>query len=144
MNGAVGVQVRAILANGKFWSGILCAASFSRGTAYLERPPEAITLAGKAIEAYVPYRAWGVVLLVTCVLIILGHLMPRLRWAGMAGHVLSVFAYGTFGLSLGIASFVGNQSWANTGLYLVGATLHFACAVYFADEVSRHRQGGTS
>jgi len=138
------MQVRAILANGKFWSGILCAASFSRGTAYLERPPDVITLAGKAIEAYIPYRVWGILLIVTVGLIILGHLMPRLRWAGVAGHIISVFAYGTFGLSLGIASVVGDQSWANTGLFLVGATLHFACAVFFADEVSRHRQGGTA
>lgn len=137
------MQVRAILANGKFWSGILCAASFSRGTAYLERPPEAVSLAGKSIEAYIPYRAWGILLVVTVVMILIGHLMPRLRWSGVAGHIISVFAFGTFGVSLGIASIVGNQSWANTGLFLVGAALHFACAIYFADEVSRHRLGET-
>lgn len=137
------MQVRAILANGKFWSGILCAASFSRGTAYLERPPETVTLAGKAIETYIPYHVWGVVLLLTVAFIAVGHLMSSLRWAGAMGHIVSVFAYGTFGLSIGIASLISDQSWANTGLFLVGAILHFACAIYFADEVSRHRQGGT-
>lgn len=136
------MQIRAILANGKFWSGILCAASFSRGTAYLERPPEASTTAVRAIEAYIPYTAWGIILLVTVCLIVLGHLVPMLRWAGVVGHTVSLFAYGTFGLSLGISSILYYQSWANTGLYLVGASLHFACAIYFADEVSRNRQGG--
>ena len=142
MKGRVGVQIRAILANGKFWSGMLCFASLSRGTAYLERPPVATSLAGKAIETYIGYPVWGALLLLTTFLIAVGHLLPPLRTAGVVGHTLSVAIYGTFGLSLGLSSIATGESWANTGLYLVGASLHVACAIWFADEVSRRREGG--
>lgn len=138
----VSVQVRAVLANGKFWSGILCAAAFSRGTAYIQRPPAADTYAGRAIETYVSYTMWGWLLLMTTVAIIVGHLVPRLRGLGIFGHAFSIVIYGTFGISLVAASFASStQSWANAGGYVVGGALHFACAVYFADEVARHRQG---
>lgn len=136
------MQLRAILANGKFWSGILVFASFSRGTAYIERPPTSQTLAGRAIETYIGYPAWGVMLLVTATFIMGGHLLGNLRVLGVIGHAFSVLIYGTFGLSLGLAAIVSQESWANTGLFLVGAALHVACAVFFADEISRHKEGG--
>lgn len=134
------MQIRAIFANGKFWSGILCAASFSRGTAYIERPPVVTTYAGRAIETFIKYPTWGVLLLATMTLVAIGHIMPPLRWLGLVGHTLSVPIYGTFGLSLGASAFISSESWANTGLYLVAAFLHAACAIYFADEVALHRE----
>lgn len=141
MNWSLLVQLRAILANGKFWSGILCGASFSRGTAYLERPPVVNTLASRAIETYISYRIWGILLLVTTALIALGWFTTK-KVFGVVGHCASVIIYGTFGLSLGLSAIFSHESWANTGLYLVGAVLHVACAVYMADEVAKQRQGG--
>jgi hypothetical protein len=141
MNWSILVQLRAILANGKFWSGILCAASFTRGTAYLERPPTVNSLATRAIETYLSYQVWGILLLVTTTLIGLGWLTPW-KAIGIIGHCFSVIIYGTFGLSLGLAAIFSGESWANTGLYMVGAVLHVACAVYMADEVAKQRQGG--
>jgi hypothetical protein len=136
----VGVQIRTIFANGKFWSGILCAASFSRGTAYLERPPPATTYAGRAIETYIKYPTWGALLLATMTIVVIAHVIPPLRSLGIWGHTLSVIIYGTFGLSLGASALVSSESWANTGLYLVAALLHAACAIYFADEVALNRR----
>lgn len=133
------MQIRAVLANGKFWSGILCAASVSRGSAYIERPPVSGSSAVKAIETYISYPVWGIILLVTAVMIAIAHILPPLRWCGIVGHSLSIVAYGTFGLSLGITSIFSEESWANTGLYLVGACLHFACAIYMADEIAKYK-----
>lgn len=133
------MQVRAVLANGKFWSGILCAASVSRGSAYIERPPVSGSLAVRAIETFISYPVWGIILLVTAGMIAIAHLLPSLRWSGVIGHSLSILAYGTFGLSLGVTSIFSEESWANTGLYLVGACLHFACAIYMADEIAKHK-----
>lgn len=135
------MQIRALLANGKFWSGILCAASVSRGTAYIERPPQSGSLAVRAIETYISYEVWGILLLVTAVMIAVAHVLPSLRWVGVLGHSTSIVAYGTFGMSLGITSIFSEESWANTGLYLVGACLHFACAIYMADEIAKHKNG---
>lgn len=134
------MQIRAIFANGKFWSGILVFASFSRGTAYIERPPAVTTYAGRAIETYIKYPTWGTLLLATAVLVVIGHLVPPLRSLGLIGHTLSVPIYGTFGLSLGASAFISSESWANTGLFLVAALLHAACAIYFADEIALHRE----
>jgi hypothetical protein len=134
------MQIRAVFANGKFWSGILCAASFSRGTAYMERPPAASTYASRAIETYIKYPTWGALLLATMVLVVIAQVLAPLRVLGMIGHGFSVIIYGTFGLSLGASSFISNESWANTGLYLVAALLHAACVIYFADEVAAHRE----
>jgi hypothetical protein len=99
------------------------------------------TLATRAIETYISYHVWGVLLLVTTVAIALGWL-SRWRAVGIVGHCFSVIIYGTFGLSLGLSAIISGESWANTGLYLVGAVLHVACAVYMADEVAKQRQGG--
>lgn len=134
------MQIRAVFANGKFWSGILCAASFSRGTAYMERPPAATTAAGKAIETYIKYPTWGALLIATLVLILIAHVVPPLRVLGMIGHGFSIIIYGTFGLSLGLSAIFTSESWANTGLYLLAALLHAACVIFFADEVASHRR----
>jgi hypothetical protein len=141
MNRSISVQVRAVLANGKFWSGILCAASFSRGTAYIQRPPVANSFAGKAIETFIEYPTWGWLLLMTTFAILVGHLVPAVRWMGIFGHAFSIIIYGTFAVSTIGASFFSNQSWATSGGLVVGCLLHFSCAIYFADEVACHRQG---
>lgn len=134
------MQIRAIFANGKFWSGILCAASFSRGTAYMERPPAVATAAGRAIETYIKYPTWGWMLLATMTLTVVAHLVAPLRVLGMIGHGVSILIYGTFGLSL-LGSAIGyGESWANVGLYLLAALLHAACLIYFADEIAIHRR----
>lgn len=137
------MQIRAIFANGKFWSGILCAASFSRGTAYIERPPAVKTYASRAIETYIKYPVWGALLLATLVLIVIAHVIPPLRVLGIIGHTFSVLIFGTLGLSLCASAFISGESWANTGLYIVAAFLHAACAIYFADEVAAHREEGS-
>jgi hypothetical protein len=134
------MQIRAVLANGKFWSGMLCTASFSIGTSYIQRPPVVQTLAGRAIETYLGYPVWGYLLLVTTVLIVIGHLLAPLRVLGVVGHLLGVLAYGTFFLSLGISSLFGGQAWANTGLYFLGVVLHVACAIFMADDIAKYRE----
>jgi hypothetical protein len=75
-------------------------------------------------------------------MIVIGHLFSHLRWFGIAGHTLSVIAYGTFGLSLGLSAIGTGESWANTGLFLSAALLHVNCSIYMADEIAGHKNGG--
>lgn len=133
-------RVKIVLANGKFWSGVLAAASLSRGTALVERPPESTTVASGAIEAFITYPAWGVILLVTAAGIVIGHMHKGLHPVGIVAHCVSVFAYGTFALSLLGASLFSGQSWSNLGLYMTQAILHFACAIFLGNEIARFRQ----
>jgi len=134
------VHVRALLADGKFWSGVLAAASFSRGTAFIERPPTSATVASGAIEAFINYRAWGIILLLTAVGIVIGYVWKRLAVVGLLSHLVSLFAYGTFALSIAAASIWYGYSWSNLGLYFTQSVLHVACAIYLGDEIARHRQ----
>lgn len=134
------MRIRMILANGRFWSGVLAAASLSRGSAFIERPPVSNTVASGAIEAFITYRAWGVILLVTAAGIVIGYSHKRLAYMGLFAHLLSVFAYGTFTVSTGVAAIGYGQSWSNLGLLFTQSVLHFACAIYMGDEIARFRQ----
>lgn len=134
------MRIRLILANGKFWSGVLAAASLSRGSAFIERPPQSQSVASGAIEAFIPYRAWGVILLVTAAGIVIGYSHKRLCIVGLFAHLLSVFAYVTFTVSTGAAAIGYGQSWANLGLLVTQSFLHVACAIYMGDEIARFRQ----
>ena len=134
------LRVRMILADGKFWSGVLAAASFSRGTAFINRPPESATVATGAIEAFITYRAWGVILLVTAIGIVLSHFHRGLMGVGIVSHCISVFVYGTFTLSLAIASIWFGSSWSNLGLFMTQTILHFSCAIFLGSEIARFRQ----
>lgn len=137
---AVMSRIRIVLANGKFWSGMLAAASLSRGTAFIERPPSPTTIASGAIEAFISYPAWGVVLLATAAGIGVGHMHKRFHVIGVLAHLASLFAYATFALSVLGASVWGGESWASLGLLAVQSVLHFACAIYLADQIARFRQ----
>lgn len=134
------MQLRNILANGKFWSGLLAYASLSRGTAFIERPPEPTTFGTRAIEAFITYPAWGVILLVTAIGIVLGQMHRGLLPVAIISHLVSVFAYGTFTLSLVGASLYAGQSWSNLGLFTTQTVLHFACSVFMGSEIARFRQ----
>lgn len=134
------LRIRMILANGRFWSGVLAAASFSRGTAYIERPPVSTTVASGAIEAFIPYQAWGIILLGTVIGIVLGHCCRSFRNLGIVAHLISMWAYGTFGVSTAAASIYSGQSWGNLGLLITQAILHAACAIYLGDEIARTKQ----
>lgn len=134
------LRIRAVLANGRFWSGMLAAASLSRGTAYIERPPLSDTVASGAIEAFIPYKAWGILLLATAFGIMIGYLHKNLTVVGLLSHLVSVFAYGTFALSITGASIIAGYSWANLGLFTTQSVLHVACAIFMGDEIARFRQ----
>ena len=135
-------RAQIILANGKFWSGVLAAASLSRGTAFIERPPAGgnVTVATGAIEAFIRYPAWGVILLVTAIGIIVGQMHRQLHPIGIVSHCVSIFAYGTFTFSLAIASIWYGSSWSNLGLFMTQTILHFACAIYLGNEIARFRR----
>lgn len=133
-------RAHIVLANGKFWSGVLAAASLSRGSALIERPPASTTVASGAIEAFITYPAWGVILLVTAAGIVIGQMHRGLHPVGIVAHCLSVFAYGTFTISLIGASLISDQSWSNLGLYATQTILHFACAIFLGNEIARFRQ----
>ena len=135
------LRLRIILSNGKFWSGILAAASFSRGTAFIERPPIATTVASGAIEAFITYRTWGWILIASAIGIILSQMHKSLRNVGVVSHLVSLWAYGTFALSTALASLYTGQSWSNLGLFATQSILHVACAIYIGDEIARSRQG---
>lgn len=133
-------RVRAVLGNGKFWSGVLAAASLSRGTAYIERPPVSDTVAAGAIEAFIPYQAWGVILVVTGIGIIIGYMHRSLCIVGIFAHLISVFAYATFAVSVAAASIWFEQSWANLGLFFTQTFLHVACMLFLGEEIARLKQ----
>lgn len=135
------VRLRIILSNGKFWSGILAAASFSRGTAFINRPPVTSNVASGAIEAFITYQTWGWILILTSAGILVSQLHKKLRNIGVLAHIVSVWAYGTFTLSVAISSIYTGQSWSNLGLFFTQVVLHITCAIYIGDEIARARQG---
>lgn len=132
-------SARVLLASGTFWSGVLCMASINRGTAYLERPPESSTVSSGAIETFMPYWGWGVILLVTAAAIILGHLNKSLRPCAIVAHVISAWAYGTFAFSTIGAAIVTGQSWVGFGTLFTQALLHGARAVFIGDAIAEDR-----
>lgn len=134
------MRIRLILANGRFWSGVLAAASLSRGSAFIERPPTSDTVASGAIEAFITYRAWGVILLVTAGGIVIGYSHKRLATVGVLAHLLSVWAYGTFAISTAVAAIGFGQSWSNLGLLFTQFLLHVSCAIFMGDEIARFRR----
>lgn len=129
------VQVRHLFGKGWFWSGALCAATFSRGSSFISRPPNNDTIAAGAVQAFISYRTWGYMLLVAAVLIVAAHSSKRLRICGIFGHLFGMWAYATFGLSTIIGALWFGQSWATAGTFMCQSLLHAACAIYLGDEV---------
>lgn len=134
--------MKALLASGKFWSGVLATAAFSRGTSYIERPPGESFSSG-AIEAFIPYNVWGIILIVSVCFIAAGHCSGQLRNLALLGHIVCVGAYGTFGFSVGISALFYEQPWSTTGSLMVVALLHAARAVFLGEEIARDRAKGS-
>lgn len=130
------VQVRTLFGSGRFWSGLLCMAMFTRGTSFIERPPKADTITSGAIEAFISYKTWGWLLIIAAVLILLAYTSIKARWAGIAGHLFGMWAYGTFGLSTIISAIWFEQQWATAGTYMSQGLLHAACAIYLGNDIS--------
>ena len=135
------LRIRAVLADGRFWSGVLAAASLSRGTAFIERPPLTDTVASGAIEAFISYQTWGIILVITSAGIAFGYMHKSLHPVGIVSHLVSIFAYGTFAMSTTVAAIGFGQSWSALGLYFTQVVLHIACAIFLGDEIGRHKQG---
>ena len=134
------LRIRSLLSDGKFWSGVLAAASLSRGTAFIERPPPNDTVASGAIEAFIDYQAWGILLLLTSAGIALGYMHRSLHPVGIVAHLVSIVAYGTFAISTAVAAIAFGQSWSALGLYFTQVVLHVACAIFLGDEIGRKRE----
>lgn len=134
------MRMRTVLADGRFWSGVLATASLSRGSAFIERPPLSQTVASGAIEAYVDYHTWGIILLITAAGIALGQMHRSLHPVGIVAHLVSIVAYGTFAFSTTVAAVGYGQSWSALGLYFTQVILHIACAIYLGDEIGRKRE----
>lgn len=134
------VQVRVLFGSGRFWSGILCAAMFSRGTSFIDRPPKADTVATGAIEAFISYPAWGWMLVMASVMIGLAYASKRLRVLGIFGHLFGMFAYGTFSFSTVIAAIWFEQAWATAGTFMSQGLLHAACAIYLGNDIGQLRE----
>jgi hypothetical protein len=134
-------RVRTLFGSGRFWSGVLCAATFSRASAFIERPPRTGSISSGAIEAFWSYHTWGIILLISGVMMVIAHADKRLLNAGVLGHLFGMWSYGMFGMSVTISAIFFGQSWATAGTYMSQALLHAACAIYLGDEVSRHREG---
>jgi hypothetical protein len=134
------LRIRALLADGRFWSGVLAAASLSRGTAFIERPPVGDTVSSGAIEAFISYQTWGIILLMTSLGIALGYMHRSLHPVGIVAHLVSIVAYGTFAISTAVAAIGFGQSWSALGLYFTQVVLHFACSVFLGDEIGRKRE----
>lgn len=133
-------RVRTLFGSGRFWSGILCAATFSRATAFIERPPRTGSVTSGAIEAFLSYRAWGLILFVSALCMVIAHADKRFLNAGVLGHLVGIWAYATFGIATIISAIWLDQSWATAGTYMCQATLHAACAIYLGDEIAHHRE----
>jgi hypothetical protein len=138
LKGILVANAKMLMASGTFWSGVLCMASFTRATSYLERPPEGTFTSG-AIEALIPYWAWALILFLSVAAIVLGHLNIKLKSLAMLGHLIAHAAYGTFGLSVVIAAIWFDQSWANAGTLPSQAILHSARAIFIGDEIAKWR-----
>lgn len=134
------VQVRTMFGSGRFWSGILCAAMFARGTSFIDRPPKSNNVTSGAIEAFISYQIWGFLLIASSVLIVAAYSSKKLRKLGIAGHLFGMWAYGTFGLSTIISAIGFGQPWATAGTYMSQGLLHAACAIYLGNDISQMRE----
>jgi hypothetical protein len=133
-------RVRTLFGSGRFWSGILCAATFSRASAFIERPPRTDAITSGAIESFWSYNTWGILLLISAVGMVVAHADKRLLNAGVIGHLFGLWAYATFGIATVISAVFFGQTWATAGTYMSQALLHAACAIYLGTEVSHHRK----
>jgi len=133
-------RVRTLFGSGRFWSGILCAATFARATAFIERPPRSDSVASGAIESFWSYNTWGIILLISALAMVIAHLDKRLLNVGVLGHLFGLWSYGMFSMSVIISAIFFDQSWATAGTYMSQALLHAACAIYLGDEVGHHRE----
>jgi drug/metabolite transporter (DMT)-like permease len=132
--------VKLLLVSGRFWSGVLATAAFSRGTSYLERPPESNSFSSGAIEAYISYPIWGMILVVSVFFIALGHSALPLRNLAIFGHLLCLATYGTFGFSVAISALFYGQPWATAGSFMAIAFMHGARAVFLGEEIAQSRR----
>lgn len=118
-------HVRQYLANPSFWGWFLSFVSLDRSASYWFRPPKVGNRVA-VIETLIPYRGWAVILLVSGVLILIHALNMRRRVVGIAGHVLSIFCYGTFCASVVGDAFINGAPWAGSGTLLLTALIHVA------------------
>lgn len=134
------VHIRTLLGSGRFWSGILCAAMFSRGSSFIDRPPPSNTLTSGAIEAFISYQTWGYLLIAGALLIGLAYSNKKLRVLGIAGHLIGMWAYGTFALSTVISAVGFGQPWATAGTFISQSLLHAACAIFLGDDIGKAKE----
>lgn len=130
--------MRILLVSGRFWSGVLAAAAFARGSSYIERPPRD-SFSSSAIEAFIPYSVWGIILLVSVLLVAVGHSSMPLRNLAIVGHTICVFAYLTFGFSVIWSAVFYGQPWTTAGSLMVVGLLHAARAIFLAEEIAHSR-----
>lgn len=112
------------LSNSSFWGWTLAAVALDRASSYGFRPPDE-EHPGAHIEQLVPYWMWAVLLTISGLLIVVNSIDARRKLAGLAGHVISIFCYVTFGASIVADAVLHGAAWAGSGTILITAMLHF-------------------
>lgn len=117
-------RTRQYLADPAFWGWVLGLTTLSRATSYGLRPPPGPSKI-LVIEQIFPYSAWAALLSVSAVLILASSVRGGRLWiAGVAGHVIGVFCYGSFWASIVLSSIFYGESWTGAGPLFVTALLH--------------------
>lgn len=109
---------------------LLAAVAVTRATSYYFRPPDPAANPGAAvIEAGIGYDRWVWVLLACAALVLVGTLTPAwpLRFAG---HLIGLFAYSIFALSIIYAAIHEGDGWNSVGAVAYVAVAHAALVMF--------------
>lgn len=119
---------------GAGWSWLCAACAFQRGMSYLIRPPETGTRTENVIEHFVPYQAWGWIIVALAVAIAVG-MLTGMRLMEIAGHIAGAAVYVLLGLSVVLSALFLGQPWAAAGALLFIASVHMARVAQVAKQI---------